>query len=105
MLAEDPDEDVPAQKAKVKTQNEVDEQFTKPDIRVTEDMKITTLGKVENIVDNLLLIKANTSGDFYVLESGSAVCLENRTIIGQVSETIGRVQSPRYSIGFADAAE
>ncbi|KAF2640286.1 NAF1-domain-containing protein [Massarina eburnea CBS 473.64] len=105
MLAEDPEEDAPAQKAKVKTQNELDEQYTKPDITVTEDMKVTPLGKVENIVDNLILIKATTTGDYYVLESGSAVCLENRTVIGQISETIGRVQDPRYSIGFADAAE
>ncbi|CAI6334605.1 unnamed protein product [Periconia digitata] len=106
MMAEDPEDgDGPAPKAKVKTQNEVDEQYQKPDITVTEAMQITELGNVENIVDNLILIKANVSGDYHVLESGSAVCLDNRTVIGQVSETIGRVQDPRYSVGFASAEE
>ncbi|PVI00525.1 NAF1-domain-containing protein [Periconia macrospinosa] len=106
MLAEDPEDgDAPAPKAKVKTQNEVDEQYQKPDITVTETMQITELGQVENIVDNLILIKANVSGDYHVLESGSVVCLANREVVGQISETIGRVQDPRYSVGFATAEE
>lgn len=105
-MAGDPEEgDASAPKAKVKTQNEVEEQYQKPDITVTDAMQITELGNVENIVDNLMLIKANVSGDYHVLESGSAVCLENRTVIGQVSEPIGRVQEPRYSVGFANAED
>ena len=89
----------------MRTQNEVDETYAKPDIQVTDDTKITELGAVESIVDNIIVIKANTSGDYQVLEAGSALCLGDKTIIGQISETIGRVQDPRYSVGFADAAE
>ncbi|KAF2240880.1 NAF1-domain-containing protein [Trematosphaeria pertusa] len=105
LMAEDKDDSGPSTKAKVRTHNEVAEEYKKPNIEVKEDTKITELGKVESIVDNLVVIKANTSGDYQVLESGSALCLENRTVIGQVSETIGRVQEPRYSVGFADPAE
>lgn len=100
------DDDAGANKTtKVRTQNEVDETYVKPDITVTDDTKITELGAVESIVDNLIVVKAKTSGDYQVLEAGSALCLGDKTIIGQISETIGRVQDPRYSVGFADAAE
>ncbi|KAF2848184.1 NAF1-domain-containing protein [Plenodomus tracheiphilus IPT5] len=92
-------------KAKVKTLNEVEEQYEKPDITVTEQTKITELGNVESVVENLVLIKAKTSGDYEVLESGSALCLQNRIVIGKVSEQMGRVEEPRYALGFNDAAE
>ncbi|KAL6707821.1 hypothetical protein ACN47E_003721 [Coniothyrium glycines] len=104
LMAEAADEPGAA-KAKVKTVNEQDEQYEKPDITVTEDTKITALGKVESVVENLVVIKANVSGDYQVLESGSALCLQNRTVIGKVSEQIGRVEDPRYSVGFNDPAE
>ncbi|KAF2819494.1 NAF1-domain-containing protein [Ophiobolus disseminans] len=94
-----------ATKAKVKTLNEVEEQYEKPDITVASDTKITELGKVESVVENLVLIKARVSGDLQVLESGSALCLQNRTVIGKISEQIGRVEDPRYSLGFNDPAE
>ncbi|KAF2274810.1 NAF1-domain-containing protein [Westerdykella ornata] len=90
---------------KVRTANEVVEVFEKPDITVTEETKKTELGTVESIVDNMVVIKANTSGDERVLESGSALCLADGTVIGKVAETLGRVQEPRYSVGFNDAAE
>ncbi|KAJ4346550.1 uncharacterized protein N0V89_010481 [Didymosphaeria variabile] len=107
LLEADPDEDDPSasKTAKVRTQNEVDEAYVKPDITMTDDTKITELGTVESVVDNVVVVKANISGDYHVLEAGSALCLGNRTVIGQVSETIGRVQDPRYSVGFADPAE
>lgn len=100
------DDDAGANKTtKVRTQNEVDETYIKPDITMTDETKITEVGNVESIVDNVIVVKANTSGDYQVLEAGSALCLADKTVIGQVSETIGRVQDPRYSVGFADAAE
>jgi H/ACA ribonucleoprotein complex non-core subunit NAF1 len=95
----------PAGPAKVRTVNEVAEVFEKPDITVTETTKKTELGKIESIVDNMVVIKAKTSGDYQVLESGSALCLGDGTVIGKVAETLGRVQEPRYSVGFSDPAE
>ncbi|KAJ4323164.1 hypothetical protein N0V94_002050 [Neodidymelliopsis sp. IMI 364377] len=105
LMAESTDEPGATGKAKVKTLNELDEQYEKPDIKIENETQITELGKVEAVVDNLVLIKANTSGDYQVLESGSALCLQNFTVIGKISEQIGRVEEPRYSVGFNDPTE
>ncbi|KAF1361821.1 NAF1-domain-containing protein [Lizonia empirigonia] len=105
LMAESADDAGAAGKAKVKTLNEIEEQYEKPDITVTNETQITELGRVEAIVDNLVLVRAKISGDYQVLESGSALCLQNFTIIGKISEQIGRVEEPRYSIGFNDPAE
>lgn len=80
-----------------------DELVPKPTIAVTEDMKIEDLGLVENTVENLALIKAKTSGEYQVLETGSLLCLQDRSVIGVVSETLGRVQQPYYSVRFTNA--
>ncbi|KAL6715176.1 hypothetical protein ACLMJK_007440 [Lecanora helva] len=88
-----------------RTLNEkVDEIVPKPDVTITADMQIEELGCVDQLVDNLALIKANVSGEYQVLESGSVLCLEDRAVIGVVAETIGRVQQPYYSVCFTNAA-
>lgn len=81
-----------------------DEVVKKPDITVTQDMKIEELGVVENTIENLVLIKAKISGEYQVLEFGSVLCLESRVVIGVVGETLGRVQQPYYSVRFTNAA-
>ena len=87
-----------------RTLNEkLDELVPKPTVAITEDMKIEELGLVENTVENLALIKANTSGEYQVLESGSLLCLLDRSVIGVVSETLGRVQQPYYSVRFTNS--
>ncbi len=89
----------------LRTKNEKpDEIVEKPDIAVTPDMSIEGLGIVENLVENLILIKATTSGEYQVLETGSLLCLEDRSVIGVVAETLGRVQQPFYSVRFTNAA-
>lgn len=89
----------------VRTLNEKsDDIVEKPNVTVTADMKIEELGNVENLVDNLTLIKAKTSGEYQVLETGSVLCLEDRTVIGAITETLGRVQQPFYSVRFTNAA-
>ena len=87
-----------------RTLNEKPDEFVpKPTVVVTEDMKIEELGLIENTVENLALIKANTSGEYQVLESGSLLCLQDRTVIGIISEPLGRVQQPYYSVRFTNA--
>jgi len=76
----------------------------KPQVIVTANMKIEELGRVENLVENLAVIKANTSGEYQVLESGSVLCLEDRSVIGAIAETLGRVQQPYYSVRFSNRA-
>lgn len=79
-----------------------DEVVPKPDLIITEKMKIEELGHVENLVENLVLIKAKTSGEYQVLEFGSVLCLENRIVIGVVAETLGRVEQPYYAVHFTN---
>ncbi|KAK4889943.1 hypothetical protein LTR27_011273 [Elasticomyces elasticus] len=86
-----------------RTVNEMKEVVVpKPDVVVTEDMKITLLGTVERAVENTILIKGVTSGEFRVLEYGSLLCTQDRKVIGVVGETIGRVQQPYYSVSFTN---
>ena len=87
----------------VRTQNEKpDEEVPKPSVTITEDMKIEVLGTVDIMVENTVLVKARTSGEYQVLEAGSVLCLENRTVIGAIAETLGRVQQPYYSVRFSN---
>ncbi|MCJ1388848.1 hypothetical protein MMC18_001698 [Xylographa bjoerkii] len=80
-----------------------DEVVEKPNVTVTSDMKIEELGNVETMVENLVLVKAKTTGEYKVLETGSVLCLQDRTVIGVVAETLGRVQQPLYSVRFTNA--
>lgn len=89
----------------LRTKNEKpDEIVLKPDVTVTPDMEIQELGTVEKIVEDNILIKAKVSGEYEVLESGSVLCLGNRSVIGVVAETLGLVQQPYYTVRFPDVA-
>ena len=89
----------------VRTTNEKpDEIVPKPDVTVTADMKVEELGFVENVVENIAVIKAKISGEYEVLETGSLLCLEDRTVVGVIAETLGRVQQPYYCVRFTNAA-
>lgn len=90
----------------LRTKNEIPEVvIPRPDVVITQDMPIIELGVVEQIIDNVLLIKANTSGEYRVLESGSILCLLDRRVFGVVAETIGRVEQPFYSVLFTNSVE
>lgn len=98
-------QDIGAGTGQLRTTNEKpDEVVPKPNITITSEMRIQELGDVENLVENLVLIKAKTSGEYQVLESGSVLCLGDRSVIGQVSETLGRVEQPYYAVRFTNAA-
>ncbi|KAK5065012.1 hypothetical protein LTR84_000847 [Exophiala bonariae] len=87
----------------LRTANEKPEEIVpKPDITITEDMKIEELGNVEFVVENTILIKAKTSGEYQVLETGSLICLKDRSVIGVVADLIGRVEEPRYTVRFTN---
>lgn len=91
--------------APLRTLNERPEEIIpKPNITVTPEMKIEELGKVESTVEDTVVVKAKTSGEYQVLEIGSLLCLEDRTVVGVIAETLGRVQQPLYTIRFANTA-
>lgn len=107
LMAEDGADDRPGKAISgvPRTLNEKpDEIVPKPVVVITAGMEIEELGRVENTVENLILIKANTSGEYQVLEAGSVLCLEDKSVIGVVAETLGRVQQPYYSVRFTNAA-
>jgi H/ACA ribonucleoprotein complex non-core subunit NAF1 len=90
--------------APLRTANEKpDEVIPKPDIILTDE-KIEELGVVEGIVENTVLVKAKVSGDYQVLESGSLLCLKDRTVVGVVADLFGRVEQPMYTIRFTNDA-
>ncbi|KAL4977286.1 Gar1/Naf1 RNA binding region-domain-containing protein [Aspergillus desertorum] len=92
--------------APLKTANEIPEEVLPiPDVTITPEMKIVLLGSVHAAVDNIVLIAANTTGEYQVLEAGSLLCLEDRRIAGVVSETLGRVENPLYALRFPTAAD
>lgn len=101
------DDDVAAETSgPLRTINERDEEIPpKPQIEVSSDMQITKLGQVENIVEGKVVIKADTSADYKILKLGSALCLEDRTVIGVVMDTLCSVRAPRYTVGFANPDE
>lgn len=90
----------------LRTKNEVPEEvIPKPDVMITPEMKIEHLGDVQAIVENMVLIEAKTSGEYQVLESNSVLCLEDRSVIGVVAETLGRVEQPLYVVRFTNNEE
>lgn len=92
--------------ASIKTKNEmVDAKVEKPDVVITTGMKMEELGTVASLVDSIVVVKANVSGEYRVLEYGSVLCLEDRTVVGEVAETLGRVQQPYYSVRFNSPTE
>lgn len=91
--------------AQLRTKNEVPEEIIpKPDVTITAEMLIKRLGDVEGIVENIILIKAFTTGEYQVLREDSVLCLQDRSVIGVVSETLGRVEQPLYCVRFTNAA-
>ncbi|KAJ5468788.1 hypothetical protein N7475_006540 [Penicillium sp. IBT 31633x] len=110
MLAEGGSDDEGDGKGKsggqLRTTNEIEQEVLPiPDVKITPEMKIVYLGKVHAAIDNNVLIEANTSGEYQVLESGSLLCSDDRQVVGVVAETLGRVENPLYTIAYGTAAE
>lgn len=87
--------------AQLRTKNELPEEtIPRPDVTITAEMKMEELGLVEHIVENMILIKAFTPGEYQVLDTGSVLCNGDRTVLGVVAETIGKVVQPMYTMRF-----
>ena len=70
------------------------------DYKIPENAPIEEIGEITGMVENTLIIKAKTSGEFRVLQEKSIFCFEDRTVIGPLFEIFGRVQQPVYSVKF-----
>lgn len=94
-----------AKSGPLRTLNEKPEEAVpKPNITITGDMNILEAGIVETLVGNEISIAANASAEHQVLDAGTILCLEDRSVIGQIAETFGPVQRPYYIVRFTNAA-
>ncbi|BGP30477.1 hypothetical protein JCM10296v2_002232 [Rhodotorula toruloides] len=89
-----------------KTEHEVVEPDVAPPAvqKLDENAEIAMFGKVESVIENVVVVKAETGGDWRVLDEGTVVCWEDKTVIGTIFETFGSVQQPFYSIRFPSSA-
>lgn len=86
----------------LRTKNEMAwEPIPKPDVTITPEMKIEELGLIDQIVDNIMVVKAFTPGEYQVLDTGSVLCTAERVVIGAIAETIGKVLQPMYTVMFS----
>ncbi|KAL2129329.1 hypothetical protein VTI74DRAFT_7938 [Chaetomium olivicolor] len=92
--------------AALRTKNEMPEEvLPKPDVTITPEMKIERLGSIQFIVENTVVIKSHVPGEVQVLDSGSVLCKEDRTVIGALADILGNVRNPVYTVGFASEDE
>lgn len=86
----------------IRSKNEADEAaYTLPDdYQVPEDAALEFVGEIIGFVEKSAIIKANTSGEFRILKDKSVLCFEDRTLLGPLFETFGRLQAPNYRVKF-----
>ncbi|KAI1825926.1 NAF1-domain-containing protein [Xylaria intraflava] len=90
----------------VRTKNELPEAIIpRPEVEIKTEMEILELGAIEHFVGNTAVIKANTDGEYQVLDTGSVLCLQDRTVIAALSDVIATVREPRYIASFANEGE
>ncbi|KAI0541551.1 Gar1/Naf1 RNA binding region-domain-containing protein [Xylaria digitata] len=90
----------------VRTKNELPEAIIpRPEVEIKPEMEIVELGAIEHFVGNTAVIKANTTGEYQVLDTGSVLCLEDRTVIAALADVIAAVREPRYTAGFTNEEE
>ncbi|KAJ9137449.1 H/ACA ribonucleoprotein complex non-core subunit NAF1 [Pleurostoma richardsiae] len=90
--------------AQVRTKHEqAEEPDQKPDITITAEEEVALLGSVAHIVEGTqVVINAQTdTQNSVVLDSGSILCKEDRTVVGVVHDTIATVHRPVYLMLFS----
>ncbi|KAK3389631.1 Gar1/Naf1 RNA binding region-domain-containing protein [Podospora didyma] len=98
----------------LRTKNEEAEKpLPKPDVVITPEMKIERLGIVKSIVYghsaidsvNTVVIQSDVPGELRAIDMGCVLCKEDRTVIGALADTIGKVEKPMYLVTFNSRAE
>lgn len=100
---EEIDEEDEAQSGPILSKNEVKDEVapTLPsDYQIPENSALEYVGDVSAVVERNVIIKANISGEFRVLKENSVLCFEDKSILGLLYETFGRLQSPNYRVKF-----
>ncbi|KAG7698461.1 hypothetical protein KL912_003787 [Ogataea haglerorum] len=96
----DNESDVSAEPIKSKNEQEEEGLELPEDYSIPPDAPIEYIGNITALVERSIVIKASVSGEIRVLKDGSILCLEDRTLVGPLFETFGRIQSPSYRVKF-----
>ncbi|GMM29263.1 RNA-binding snoRNP assembly protein [Martiniozyma asiatica (nom. inval.)] len=75
------------------------------DYEIASDVPIAYLGNVTGVVDKSIIIKGEWSAEEKVLDSGTVVCLEDKTPIGVLWEVFGKVESPVWVVRYNEWCE
>lgn len=96
------------QAAVVRTKNEQpDEPEPRPEIRIDPEDPVVPLGIVQHVVEGTqAVIEALRDGSAVtVLDRGSVLCKEDRTVLGVIHDTIATVHKPMYVLRFKSEEE
>ncbi|KAL8286515.1 hypothetical protein RQP46_004532 [Phenoliferia psychrophenolica] len=72
--------------------------------RLPDDVEIAVVGKIESVIETVVVVRASTAGDWRVLDEGTVCCWDDKTVVGAIFETFGSVQQPFYSLRFPATA-
>ncbi|KAM7219045.1 H/ACA ribonucleoprotein complex non-core subunit NAF1 [Rhypophila decipiens] len=87
--------------APLRSKNELDEApLPKPKVTITPEMRIELIGHVASVVETTMVIESLKDGETRVLNIGSVLCKEDRTVVGALADTFGPVREPRYLVFF-----
>ena len=102
-LGDDIDEDGPTSTDPIRSKHEIVEEpivEVPDDFEVTPDMRVSQIGTIQSVFENNIIIRASVSGEQRVLEEGAIFCLEDRKVLGILSEVFGPVRDPFYRVSF-----
>lgn len=93
---DDGESGVTSSKTAPKTEHEIAEpEIALPCVqKLDEAVELAKFGKVESVIENVVVIRADTSGNYRVLDEGTVVCWEDRTVIGNVRAHLPSTTSP-----------
>ncbi|ORZ41516.1 Gar1/Naf1 RNA binding region-domain-containing protein [Catenaria anguillulae PL171] len=72
---------------------------------ITPDMPLEVAGHVHMIVQDQVIILSSQPGDQRVLDDGTVLVFDDRTVLGRLFETFGPVAKPMFSVRFASPAQ
>lgn len=70
------------------------------DYKIREEEPIEFIGTITAAVERSVIVKACILGEFRVLEENSVFCFEDKSLLGVLFETFGRLQAPMYRVKF-----
>lgn len=89
----------------LKTANESDAPIVKITTPITPQMNLIPIGVFGHFVENQLVVTCGKTDDVKVLEPGSALCLEDRTLLGAIDDALGPTDQPFYTVRYESEEE